>query len=170
MAVLISITYICTKALHSMLSSADCRAASTVIPLLPKATFTLSIQHNLGLSRTRAPLTSAIDAFLARLCSSILSTCSTNHLNTLWSTLFANSLSIPALLRISSYLLYPVPTVSTPTVLLKYFISSTFTSLSLHFSYPMSLPHTMLILQLHLHRHFFAFIHNPLLPCTLYSD
>ena len=35
--------------------------------------------------------------------SSILSTCS-NHLNTLWSALLANSLSIPALLRTSSFL------------------------------------------------------------------
>ena len=40
-------------------------AASTVIPLLPKATFTLSIQPNLGLPRTRAPLSSAINTLLA---------------------------------------------------------------------------------------------------------
>ena len=36
-----------------------CRAASTVIPLLPKATYTSSIQPNLGLPRT---LTSAINS------------------------------------------------------------------------------------------------------------
>ena len=35
--------------------------ASTVIPLLPKTTFTPSIQPNLGLPRTRPPLTSAIN-------------------------------------------------------------------------------------------------------------
>ena len=41
------------------------RAASTVIPLLPKATFTPSIQPNLGLPRTRQPLTLAINTLLA---------------------------------------------------------------------------------------------------------
>ena len=35
--------YICTRALHSFLSFAHCRVAPTVIPLLPKATFTPSI-------------------------------------------------------------------------------------------------------------------------------
>ena len=34
------------------------RAASSVIPLLPKATFTPSVQPNLGLPRTCSPLTS----------------------------------------------------------------------------------------------------------------
>ena len=33
----------CTRALHSFWSFAHCRAASTVIPLLPKATFTPSL-------------------------------------------------------------------------------------------------------------------------------
>ena len=42
-----------------------CRAASTVIPLLPKATFTPSIQPNFGLHRTRLQLTSAINILLA---------------------------------------------------------------------------------------------------------
>ena len=37
------------------------RAASTVIPLLPKAIFTPSIQPNLGLPRTSPPLTSIRD-------------------------------------------------------------------------------------------------------------
>ena len=75
------------------------RAASTVIPLLPKATFTPSIQPNLGLPRNRPPLTSAINTLLAIRYPSILSTCP-NHLNTLWSDLLAKSLSIPALLFI----------------------------------------------------------------------
>ena len=42
-----------------------CRAASTVIPLLPEATFTPSIQPSLGLPRTRPTLTSAINTLLA---------------------------------------------------------------------------------------------------------
>ena len=83
---------ICTRALHSFLSNAHYRAAFTVIPLLPKATFTPSIQPNLGLSRTRPP--SAINTLLAIRYSSILSTCP-NHLKALWFALVANSLSIP---------------------------------------------------------------------------
>ena len=55
-------------------------------PTPSKATFTLSTQPNLGLMRTRAPLTSPIDTLRAILYSSFLSTCP-NHLNTLWSTL-----------------------------------------------------------------------------------
>ena len=85
-------------------SFAHWRAASTVIPLFSKATFTPSIQPNLGLPRTRPPLTSAISTLLAIRYSSILSTCP-NHLNTLSfaSALLADSLSIPALLRTSSF-------------------------------------------------------------------
>ena len=41
------------------------RAAFTVIPLLPKATFAPSIQPNLGLPRTRPRLTLAINTLLA---------------------------------------------------------------------------------------------------------
>ena len=66
--------------------------ASTVIPLLPKATFTPSIQPNLSLPRTCPPLTSAINTLLAIQYSSILSTCP-NHLNTLWLTPFQFQLS-----------------------------------------------------------------------------
>ena len=65
MVALNSFSYICTRALHAFRSSAHCRAASTIIPLLPNATFTPSIQHNLGLPRTRPPLTSAINTLLA---------------------------------------------------------------------------------------------------------
>ena len=97
MAALNSFSYICTRALHAFRSFAHCRAASTVTPLLPKATFTPSIQPNLRLPRTRPPLTSAINTLLAIRYSSILSICP-NHLNTLWSALLANSLSIPALI------------------------------------------------------------------------
>ena len=105
-----SFSYICTRALHSFRSFAHCRSASTVIPLLPKATCTSSIQHNLGLPRTRPPLTSAINNLLAIRYSSILSTCP-NHLNTLCSALLANSLYIPALLRSPTlqYTTYMIP-------------------------------------------------------------
>ena len=58
-----SFSYICTRALHSFWFFAHWRAASTVINLLPKATFTSSIQPNLGLPRTRPPLTSASTPF-----------------------------------------------------------------------------------------------------------
>ena len=47
MAALNSLSYICTIALNAFRSFAHCRAASTVIPLLPNATFTPSIQPNL---------------------------------------------------------------------------------------------------------------------------
>ena len=53
-----SVTYVCTRA-----SFVHCHATSTVIPLLPKATFTLSIQPNLCLPRTRPPLTSPSTPF-----------------------------------------------------------------------------------------------------------
>ena len=86
-----SFCYKCTRALHSFRSFAHWRAASTVIPLLPKATFTPSIQPNLCLPRTRPPLTSGNNNLLAIWYLSILSTCP-NHLNTLWSSLLANSL------------------------------------------------------------------------------
>ena len=60
-----SFSYICTRALYSFQSLAHCCAASTVIPLLPKATITPSIQPNLGLPRARPPLTSAMNTLLA---------------------------------------------------------------------------------------------------------
>ena len=57
-----SFSYTWTRALHSFRTFTNCRANSTVIPLLPKATFTPSIKHNLGIPRTRPPFTSAIYA------------------------------------------------------------------------------------------------------------
>ena len=51
-----SFSYLCTMALHSFRSIVHWQAASTVIPLLPEATFSPSIQPNLGLPRTRPPL------------------------------------------------------------------------------------------------------------------
>ena len=70
-----SFSCICARTLHSFRSLSHWRAASTVILLLAKATFTPSIQPNLSLPRTRPPLTSAING------------------HTLWSALFANSIS-----------------------------------------------------------------------------
>ena len=58
-------SYICTRALHAYRSLVHCRAASTVVPLLPKATFTPSIQPYLGLHLTHPSLTLAINTFLA---------------------------------------------------------------------------------------------------------
>ena len=75
-----SFSYICTRALHSSRYFAHWRADTAVIPLLPKATFTPSIQPNLGLPRTRPPLTSAIITLLAIRYSFTLSTCP-NQLN-----------------------------------------------------------------------------------------
>ena len=95
------ISFICTRALHSFISFAHCSASSTVIPLLPKDTFTPSIQPNLGLPRSRSPLTSANNILLAIRYSSFLFTCP-NILKTLWSALLANSLSITDILRTSS--------------------------------------------------------------------
>ena len=51
------------------------RSASAVIFLLPKATHTLSIQSNLGLPRTRTPLTSDINTHLVIRYSAILCRC-----------------------------------------------------------------------------------------------
>ena len=143
-----SFSYICTRALHSFRSFAHCRAASTVIPLLPKATFTPFIQPNLGLPRTRPPLTSAINTFLAIRNSFIIYTCP-NHLNTLRSALLANSLSLPAHLRTSSFLTLSIR--DTPTKLLKHFISKTSLSFSQHFSYSMPLLPTSTLVQLLCH-------------------
>ena len=93
-------------------------AASTVIPLLPKATFTPTFQPNRGLPRT------PINTLLAIRYSSILSTCP-NHLNSLWSALLANSLFIQALIHTSSLLTLSIR--DTPTKLIKHFIWRTFT-------------------------------------------
>ena len=121
-----SFSYICTRALHSLRSFVHCRSASSVTSLLPKATFTTSIKRNLGLIHTGPPLTSAINTLLAIRYLSILSTCP-NHLNTHWSVLLANSLSIPAILCTSSFLTLSI--YDTPTKVLKHFIWRTFTFL-----------------------------------------
>ena len=118
--------YISTRALRSFRSFTHCHIASIVIPLLPKSTFTPSIRPNLGLPRTRPPLTSPINTLLDIRYSSILSTCP-NHLHTLRSALLANSLSIPALLHTSSFLLYPFETLQSH---FSHFISRTFTFLT----------------------------------------
>ena len=165
-----SFSHICTMDLHSFLCFTHCRAASTVIPLLPKATYTPSIQPNLGLPRTRLPLTSPINTLRAIGFSSILSTCP-NHFNTLWSALLPylpNSLSIPALLRTSSFLTLSIR--DTPTKLLNHFISRTFTFLLSALLMPhVSAPYNAVGTITPSFRHFLALIPNPLLLSTLFS-
>ena len=117
----------------------------TVISLLPKATFTPSNQPNLGLPCTRSLLTSAINTLLAIRYSSILSTCP-NHPNILWSTQFANSLRIPALLSTLSFLAISIRDSSTK--LLNHISHEHSLSFSQHFSYPLPLLHTMPLVKL----------------------
>ena len=77
-----SSTYAPWRSLYSFSTFAHCLAASAVIPLLPMATFTQCIQHNLGLPHSRPPLTSAINFLLAIRYAQIFSICP-NHLSTL---------------------------------------------------------------------------------------
>ena len=162
-----SFTYKCIRALHSLRSFAHCRAAYTVIPLLPTAAFTPSIQPTLGLLRSR-PFRMAIDNLLAIRYSSILSTCP-NHLNTLRSALPANSFYIPVLLPTSSFL-----TLSFVTVKSNFSnISSQEHWLSFyqHFSYMPhpSAPYNAVGTITPSYRHFLAFVPNLLLLRTLFS-
>ena len=110
---------------------------STVILLLLKAIFMPSIQPKLGEPRNSPRLAPpSTPLILAIRYSSILSSCP-NHLNTLWSALLANSLSIPAFYT----LIQTLNIRDTPTKL-------SFPSLSLslsfsqHFSNPMPLLRT----------------------------
>ena len=97
-------------ALHSFLSSAPFRAATTVVSLLPKATFTLSIQPslglpsqpNLGLPSNRAPPTPSSTPFYLYI-PHRFSPCS-SHLNILSNNSTRQFSSIPALLQTSSFL------------------------------------------------------------------
>ena len=156
-----SIIYISTRALHSFLSFAHCGAASTVILLLPKATFTPSIQQNLGLPHTHPLLSSAINTSLAIRYSSIFYTWP-NHLNTHWSILLVNSHSIPALLCTSSFLTLSIR--DSQTKLLKHFISRRFTFLLTILLIPLAYaPYNAIGTISPSHRHFSAFIHNTLL-------
>ena len=91
-----SFSYICTIALHSFRFFAHCLTAFTVIPLLPKATFTPSVQPNLDLPRTRSHSS-------GQRYSSILSTWP-NNLKTLRLALLVHCLSIPVFLCNSSFL------------------------------------------------------------------
>ena len=120
-----SFSYICTRALHSFLCFVHCRAASTVIPLLPNATFLPpSIWPNLGLpcSTTYSchQLPSGhmvlIDSFQMPKPTQYSLACCT-----------CNSLSIPAFLHTSSFLTLLIH--DTPIKLLTHFISRTITFL-----------------------------------------
>ena len=134
-----------------------CRAASTVIPLLPKAT-----SHHPS-SLTSAYLVppssySAINTLLAIRYSSILSTCP-NLLNTLWSALLASSHSSPALQRTSSFQTLSIR----PTKLLKHFNSRTLIFLLSALLIPhASAPYNAVGTIAHSYWHFLAFIPNPL--------
>ena len=153
-----------TMALHSLISFAHCRAASTVVPLLPKAIFTPCIQTNLGLPSTRPPLTPAVNTLLVIQYSSILSTCPKHPI--LSDQLYSPTqiLYIP-LLRTSSFL-----TLSSRDTLTKLLNTSTqerSLSFSRNFSYPMPLLCTTPLVQLLHHMDiFFASIPNPLLYST----
>ena len=105
MAVWNSFTYICTRALHSFLYFWHCRAAYIVIHLLLKASFTQSAQPNLSVPRKRPlatyfchqhPYSHVVltHSFLAGV---LYHWC-------YLSTLLANSVSIPTLLRTSLFL------------------------------------------------------------------
>ena len=121
-------------------------AVSTVIPLLPKATFTPSIQPNLGLPRTRPPPTSSINTLLAIRYSLILSTYP--NFSTLSDPLYSPT---PFLFQLfytpRNSKLYPMNR-ETTNKLLKHFLSRTITFFSQHFSYPTPLLRTAPLVQL----------------------
>ena len=126
-----------------------------IIPLMPKATLTPCIKPYLGLPSTRLTHTSAINTH-----HSILSSYP-NHLNTLLSTLFANSLSIPAHILTSSFLTYPF--VSLPPNFSNTSSPGYSIFFSQHFSYRMPLYDTTLLVQLliiHDYIHCFVFIQS----------
>ena len=109
-----------------------------------------------------------MNTFLDIRYSSILST-SPNHLNTLWSALLANSLSIPALLRTSSFLTLSIR--DAPTKLLKHFISRTFTFLLSALLIPhASAPCNAVCSITPSYGHFLAVLPSPLLLSTLFSS
>ena len=157
-----SFSYICTRALHSFRSFTHWHAASTVIPPLPKATFSPSMQPNLGLPRIRPPLTSAINALLAIRYWFILSTFQ-NHLNTHLSASLANS---PFLFQLS---FAPLHSKLYSFVTLKPNFSNTSSqepslSISQHFSYPMHLLRTkQLVLLIHIN---ISWPLSPILYCS----
>ena len=126
-----SFSYKCTRALHSFRSFTQPPPSFLCCPRPPS--HHSSSQPNLGLPRTRPPLISAINTLLDILYTSILSTFPT-HLNTLWSALLANSLSIQALLCTSPFLTLSIR--DTRTKFLKHFIfpSSPVFYCSAHFS------------------------------------
>ena len=116
------------------------------LPCCPRLSLLYPSIH--GLPRTRPALTSTINTLLTIRYSSILSTCP-NHLNTLWSALLANSLSIKALLCTSSFLTLSFH--DSPIKLPKHFISRTSTFLLATLLIPMPLLRTAPSVQLLLH-------------------
>ena len=83
------------------------------------------------------------------------------------STLLANSLSIPALLRTSSFITLSIH--NTPTKLLKHFIARTFTFLLSALLIPHASAHTTLLVQLLLQMDIFGLYPQSSILSTLFS-
>ena len=137
-------------ALQSFLFFDHSRASSTFTPLLHEDNLPhISNPTSAYTTPALLLLASAIDTVLGIWNSSILSTCQ-NHLNTLRSTLLANSLSNPAHISTSSLITETIQALQSN-------FSNTSSqehplSFSQHFSYPMPLLRTTPLVQLLLHR------------------
>ena len=147
-------------------SFAHCHAASTVVPLLPMATFTTSIQPNLGHPRTRLRLLPPSTPFWCQGTHSFFPQAQTISI---FSDLVTHSLpfyySSPKQTSIQTLFIW-----DTPTKVLKHFTSRTFTFrlsalLILHASAPYNAVGTITPSC----GHFMTFIPNPLLLNTLFS-
>ena len=125
MAALNSFDYICTRGRQTFLSFAHCCSASAVIPLLPMATFTPSIRPNHGLPRTDLRLLPPSIPLWPYRTHQLSPRAQT--ISILSDQLYSQTISIPALLRASSFLLYPFTTLQ-PNFS-KHFISWIFTFL-----------------------------------------
>ena len=137
-----SVTYVCTRTLHSFQSFQSfvhCRTSSTVIPLLLKATFTPSIQPNLGLPRTRPQLTEV--GYEVDLSSHLLPSGRTELIHSFHMPTTSHSL-------ISLYTFVTLQPNFSNTTSQEHSLS-----LSQHFSYPVSLRRTTPLVQLHLHKY-----------------
>ena len=97
--------HMCTRAPNFLISFTHCRAASTVIHNLPTTNFSPSSnQTSVYLIPTLHLLLPSSTPFWLHGTHPLSPCTCLNHLNTVWSTLLENSLSIPALIQNSSYL------------------------------------------------------------------
>ena len=158
-----SIINICTRALHSVLSFAHYRAASSVIPLLPKATLTPSTQPNLDLLCTRLHLllpSSPFQPYNTRLFSPRVKT---SRYSLIHST--RQLIAIPALLGSSSFL---TQSIRVEWIFNPY--SRTFTLVLSALLIPhASAPYNAVGTITPSCRHFLAFIPNPILLSILFG-